>query len=151
MNHLGNETPPFTDTSLQQLVTRLNAALATYSDKDWNYSRISLSVRPLEDTNSPYLLWPEVLDVVTKPGRADLKALSAEIKWGEHHSSELGILEIVSLRINKALLETTSDEFWQYKRPVIRALKKHLLAEQGIRTALWYEVQEVAGEDFDNR
>lgn len=143
--------PPFTDTSLQQLVTRLNVVLATYSDKDWNYSRISLSVRPLEDMNSPYLLWPEVLDVVTKPGRADLKTLSGEIKWGEHHSSELGILEIVSLRINKALLESTSDEFWQNKRPIIRALKKHLLAEQGIHAALWYEVQEVAGDDFDNR
>ena len=151
MNSLGNKTPPFTDTSLQQLVTCLNTTLAGYSDKDWNYSRISLSVRPLEDINSPYLFWPEVLDVVTKPGLAELKGLSAEIKWGEHHSSELGILEIISLRINKALLDTTNDEFWQYKRPVIRALKKLLFAEQGIRTALWYEVQEVAGEDFDNR
>jgi hypothetical protein len=151
MNRAGNETSPFADTSLQQLVTSLNATLAGCSDKDWNYSRISLLVRPLEDVNSPYLLWPEVLDLVTKPGRSDLKTLSAEIKWGEHHASELGILEIISLRINKALLESTSDEFWQYKRPVLRVLKKHLLAEQGIRAALWYEVQEVAGEDFDNR
>jgi hypothetical protein len=141
----------FTDTTLEQLVTRLNAALKSYSDKDWNYSPISLSVRPLDDTNSPYLLWPEVLDMVTKKGRADLKALSDEVKWGERHSSELGILEIVSLRINKALLDSTSDEFWQHKRPIIRALKKHLLAEQGIRAALCYEVLEATGYDFDTR
>ena len=147
-----NEIPPrLTDTTLPQLVTRLNAALGSYSDKDWSYSRISLCVRPLDDADSPYLLWPELLDMVTKEGRADLKALADEIKWGEHHSSELGILEIVSLRINQALLQGTTDEFWQNKRPVLRVVAKHLLAEQGIRAALWYEVQEVAGEDFDNR
>ncbi len=139
------------DTTLEEVVTRLNAGLGSCTDKDWNYSRISLSVRPLDDLNSPYVLWPEVLDLVTREGRADLKALSDEVKWGERHSSELGILEIISLRINKALLENTSDHASQRRRTILRIVKKHLLAEQGIRAALWYEVQEVAGEDFDNR
>ena len=141
----------FTDTSLHQVVTSLNNALKLHTDKDWNYSRISLSVRPLGDLDSPYLLWPETLDLHTKEGRAELKALSDEIKWGERHSSELGILETVSLRINKALLESTSDEFWQNKRPILRIVKKHLLAEQGVHVAPWYEVREVTGDDFDNR
>jgi hypothetical protein len=143
--------PHFTDTSLQQLVTSLNSAMQSYSDKDWNYSRILLSVRSLGELDSPYLLWPEILDLQTKEGRADLKALSDEVKWGERHSSELGLLEIVSLRINKALLESTSDQYWQNKRPILRAVKKYLLAEQDVRAALWYEVHEVAGDDFDNR
>jgi hypothetical protein len=147
-----NETPPpLTDNDLEQLVTRLNAALASYSDKDWNYSRISLTTRPLDGFDSPYLLWPDVLDLVTKQGRNDLKTLSDEVKWGDRHSSELGILELVSLRINKALLESTSDEFWKNRRPVLRVLGKHLLVEQGVASALWYEVREMRGEDFDNR
>ena len=139
------------DTTLEEVVTRLNAVLASGSDKDWNYSRISLSVRPLDGLSSLYVLWPEALDLVTKEGRADLKALSDEVKWGERHSSELGILEIISLRINKALIENISDQPSQKTRTILRVVKKHLLAEQGIRAALWYEVQEVAGEDFDNR
>lgn len=149
--HMNEIPPPFTDNDLQQLVTRLNAALESYSDKDWNYSRISLSIRPLDEFDSPYLLWPEVLDLVTKQGRNDLKALSDEVKWGERHSSELGVLELVSLRINKALLESSSDESWQNKRPVLRVVSRHLLIEQGVALAIWYEVREVRGEDFDNR
>jgi len=139
------------DTTLEDVVTKLNGALGLCSDKDWNYSRISLSVRPLDDLNSSYVLWPEVLDLVTKGGRADLKTLSAEVRWGDRHSSELGVLEIISLRINKVLLENTSDQYWQNKRTVLRVVKKHVLAEQGIRVALWYEVQEISGDDFDNR
>jgi len=139
------------DATPEEVVTKLNETLALCPDKDWNYSRISLSMRPLDELKSPYVLWTEVLDLVTKEGRADLKALSDEVKWGERHLSELGILEIISLRINKALLENTSDQLWQNRRPIVRVVKKHLLADQGIRTALWYEVQEVAGEDFDSR
>jgi hypothetical protein len=136
---------------LNEVVTQLNALLASNPDKDWNYSRISLSIRPLDSMESPYVLWPEAVDPVTAEGRADLRTLSEEIKWGERHSSELGILEIISLRINKALLENRSDQIIQNRRIVLRIVKKHLLAEQGIREALWYDVQEVAGEDFDNR
>jgi hypothetical protein len=152
MNGLMNETPPsITNEDLQQLVTRLNVALESYSDKDWNYSRISLSIRPLDGFDSPYSLWPEVLDLVTKQGRGDLKTLSDEVKWGDRHSSELGVLELISLRINKALLESTSDKFWQNKRPFLRVVSRHLLVEQAVKSALWYDVREVRGEDFDNR
>jgi hypothetical protein len=130
---------------------RVNEALLTYSDKDWNYSRISLIEKRLDIQESQYVLQFEILDLMTKQGRGELKALRDEVKWGERHSSELGVLEIVSLRINKALLEITSDEYWQWKRPVARIAKRELLLAQGITSALWYEVREVAGEDFDNR
>ena len=147
-----NEIPTHLDQGdLEQLVTRLNRALESYSDKDWNYSRISLTVKPLSDSESAYFLWPEVLDLNTKPDNVDLKSLSDEAKWGDRHSSELGVLEMVSLRINKALLECTSNEFWQNQRPVLRVVNKHLLADKGVTSALWYEVREVCGEDFDNR
>jgi hypothetical protein len=79
-----------------------------------------------------------------------MKALTDEIAWGERHSSELGILEIVSLRINKALL-TASNSLWRDKRPVLRLAKRNLLLDQGVRAALWYEVREVTGEDFESR
>jgi hypothetical protein len=77
--------------------------------------------------------------------------LSDEVKWGDRHSSELGVLELISLRINKALLESTSDKFWQNKRPFLRVVSRHLLVEQAVKSALWYDVREVRGEDFDNR
>ena len=89
--------------------------------------------------------------MTTKQGRNDLNALVDEVKWGERHSSELGILEVVSLRINKALLEVTSDEYWQQARPVVRIVKKETIAGQHATHALWYQVTEVAGEEFDNR
>ena len=139
------------DTTLEEVVTRLNAALGSVPDKDWNYSRISLSMRALDDIPSPYVLWPEDLDPVTKNGQADLKALTDEVRWGERHSSELGVLEIISLRTNKALLKHAPAEPSPTKRTVVRIEKKQLLAEQGIRTAIWYNVNEVAGEDFDSR
>jgi hypothetical protein len=93
----------------------------------------------------------EVLDLATKDGSNDRKTLADEVKWGERHSSELGILELVSLRINRALLEGTSDEYWQHKRPIIRIAKKEASAGEHATHTLWYEVIEVAGEDFDNR
>ena len=144
-------SPPPPDSNPHAMLLRLNEALLAYSDKDWNYSRISLLERRLDDAEGPYALWIEVVDLTTKPGRGELKAMSDEVKWGERHSSELGILELVSLRINKALLENTSDEHWQWKRPVVRIVKREVLLAQGITSALWYEVHEVAGEDFDNR
>ncbi len=136
---------------MEVVVTQVNATLQSYSDKDWNYSRISLTIRPLEALDSPYVLRLEVLDLTTKQGRADLKTLSDEVKWGDRHTSELGMLEVVSLRLNKALLEITGDEYWQYKRPVVRIVRKEELAGQSITHALWYQIHEVAGEDFDNR
>jgi len=132
-------------------VKQVNTALQEYSDKDWNYSRISLVTRPLDGFGSPYILRLEILDLKTKQGRTDLKTLSDEVKWGDRHASELGMLEVVSLRINKALLEATSDEYWQFKRPVVRIAKREALAGKQDINAIWYQITEVAGEDFDNR
>jgi hypothetical protein len=136
---------------LEDAVNQVNVALLDYSDKDWNYSRISLTTIQLDTWKSPYILEVEVLDLKSKQGRVDLKTLSDEVKWGERHSSELGILEVVSLRINKALLEVTSDEHWQFKRPMVRIAKKEVPAGKKDVYALWYQITEVAGEDFDNR
>ena len=133
------------------LVAQVNKALLDYSDKDCNYSRISLSTCPLRSLDSPYSLWLEILDLETKQGRSDLKTLSDEVKWGERHSSELGMLEVVSLRINRALLEITSDDHWQHKRPVVRIVKKEVLVKKQVANAVWYQITEVVGEDFDNR
>ena len=149
-----NMTDSHTNDKAQQMeaaVTQINSALRNYSDKDWNYSRISLIIGLLSELDSPYVLGLEILDLATKQGQADLKTLSDEVKWGERHASELGMLEVVSLRINKALLEVTSDEHWQYKRPVIRIVKREAFAGQPITHAIWYKIAEVAGDDFDNR
>jgi hypothetical protein len=136
---------------LEVTVENINKALQSYSDKDWNYSRIYLVIKLLDDFNGPYVMRVEILDLATKGGLDDRKALVGEVKWGERHSSELSILELVSLRINKALLEGTSDEYWQHKRPVIRIAKRETSAAEHPTHALWYKVIEVAGEDFDNR
>ena len=133
------------------LVERVNAALSAYSDKDWNYSRICLVAKSLRDVQSPYVLKISILDQNTREGRNQLKTLADEVKWGDRHSSELGMLEIVSLRINKALLEVTSNEFWDQRRPVVRVVKKQEVDEEITASVLWYEVSEVAGEEFDNR
>jgi len=130
---------------------RVNSALLNYSDKDWNYSRICLVTKPLESVDGPYVLRVEVLDQTTQEGRDELRSLMDEVKWGDRHSSQLGMLEVVSLRINKALLEVTSNEYWHQKRPVVRIVKKEDVDRQDAMYAVWYQITEVAGEDFDNR
>lgn len=142
---------PLCDHHGSALMDRVNTALQNYSDKDWNYSRISLITIPLDDVEGPYVLKIEVLDQRSKDGRTELKTLTDEVKWGERHSSELGMLEIVSLRINKALLETTSDDYWDQKRPIVRVSKKQDVDREISRHVLWYKITEVAGEEFDNR
>jgi hypothetical protein len=99
----------------------------------------------------PYTLWVEYVDVSTKTGRITFKTCTDEVTWGCRHADELGILELISLRLNKALIESTSDEFWSYRRPVVRLAKKEELIKQDISVGLWYQVQEIAGEEFDNR
>ena len=133
------------------VVERINAALLNYSDKDWNYSRIALIAKPLDDINGPYVFRLELLDQNTREGRSQLKTLTDEVKWGDRHSSELGMLEIVSLRINKALLEVTSNEHWNQERPVVRVVKKQDVDRENTTHAIWYQITEVAGEEFDNR
>ena len=151
MSELPDQARYPVNTQLEQAFRQVNEALRTYSDKDWNYSRISLVLRPLDALDGPYALSLETLDLNTQQGRQDLKSLVDEVKWGQRHSSELGMLEVVSLRINKAVLEVSSDGSWQNKRPVVRIVKKEDLAGQGTTHAFWYQVAEVAGEDFDNR
>ena len=133
------------------LTDKMNEALKTYSDKEWNYSRISLQTRSLDSIEGPYALWLEIVSTKTEQGQTDMKMFRSEITWGKHHSNELGILEIVSLRTNKALLEVSSDEAWSFNRPVLRVVTKESLAQQGITNALWYKVHEVKGEEFDSR
>jgi len=148
---MSNHPPDDQHYQMEAAVKQINAALQNYSDKDWNYSRISLAMRPLDTLDSPYILSIETLDLKTKQGRTELKTLSDEVKWGERHASELGMLEVVSLRINKALLEVTSDEHWRFKRPVVRIAKKEVIVGQHDTNAIWYHISEVAGDDFDNR
>ncbi len=133
------------------LVEQVNTALLNYSDKDWNYSRISLIIKLFDSVVGPYVLELEVLDQNTRVGRDELKTLTDEIKWGDRHSSELGMLEVVSLRINKALLEVTSNDYWNQKRPVVRVVKKQTIDRECTTHAIWYHIAEVAGEEFDNR
>jgi len=130
---------------------RVNSALLNYSDKDWNYSRISLIDKLLESIDGPYVLKLDVLDLKMTKGRDELRSLVDEVKWGDRHSSQLGILEVVSLRINKALLEVTSDDYWNQNRPVLRIVKKEEVESEDITHAVWYQITEVAGEDFDER
>jgi hypothetical protein len=143
--------PPTQDDQGHSLLDQVNSALLRYSDKDWNYSRIYLITKPLETVDGPYVLKIEVLDQTTKEGRNDLRLLTEEVKWGNRHSSELGMLEVVSLRINMALLEVTSNDYWHHKRPVIRIVKKEHIDRQDTTHAIWYHITEVTGEDFDNR
>jgi len=133
------------------VLDRVNSALLNYSDKDWNYSRISLIDKLLESIDGPYVLKVDVLDLKMTKGRDELRSLVDEVKWGDRHSSQLGILEVVSLRINKALLEVTSDDYWNQNRPVLRIVKKEEVESEDITHAVWYQIAEVAGEDFDER
>ena len=145
--------PPKTSASQETsaLCERVNEAMLQHSDKDMNYSRIRLMVKLLHDVDGPYALWFDILDVRADAGKSALKIATDEVTWGERHTNELGILEIISLRLNKALLQCTSDEFWGFSRPVLRIEKKEVLAQKGISAVLWYEVQEVGGEEFENR
>ncbi len=142
---------PINPSHMQTWVEAINQALQRYSEKDWNYSRIRVEVCLLADCHSPYLLEVDWLDLKGKQGLAAFKTLQGEITWGERHSHELGILEIISLRINRALLEVTSDAHWNGIRPVFRLAKHDDLSKQGRTHAFWYGVEEVAGEAFENR
>lgn len=129
----------------------INAALGRYSDKDWNYSRIRLVPCPIRETDAPYLLMVEWMDVRSKTGQAAYKTSQDEVTWGGRHSHELGVLEIISLRLNLALSQVTSAEFWDGVRPVVRLQKKAAIEALGQTHAFWYRVDEVQGEEFDNR
>jgi hypothetical protein len=137
--------------SMPQIASQINDALSQVPDKDWNYSRITLETRGLDTLKSHYVLWIEPIDTNSKDGKSEIAQLKSEVAWGSRHCEELGFLEIVSLRLNKALLDFTTDETWSCSRPVIRTIKKQDLETQGIVYAFWYTIEEVIGEDFDSR
>lgn len=160
MNHKQEPTPSFVDNkSIEQiaaLVHSINEILARYPDRDWNYSRIRLRLAEPTALESPYFLGCEVLDDSTAHGRAERKTVQDEVAWGEHHESELGILEIISRRLNKALLALpghcfAADPVLKGRRPVIRLVRREELQKAQVPVVLWYEVQEVNGEEFENR
>ena len=88
---------------------------------------------------------------VTDAGLRAFKDCEGEVTWGERHSAELGILEIVSLRLNRALMAVGTPEDFKNARPVVRLIKRSDLEGAGIGHAFWYRVTEVQGEEFDNR
>lgn len=137
--------------ALEAVVAWLGRVLERYSDMDWAYSRIALEVRPLAGLDSPYVLWLEWIPTESPEGQKAFKNCEGEVTWGERHSSELGILEIISLRLNRALMAVGTPEDFDGCRPVIRMMKKTVLEEAGIRDAFWYSVREVQGDTFDNR
>ena len=137
--------------ALEEVAGRLNRVLDRYSDKDWAYSRIALDVRRLAEMEAPYVLWLEWIPAASPEGRREFKGCEDEVTWGERHSSELGILEIVSLRLNRALISVATLEDFNGSRPLVRMMKKSQLAEAGVQDAFWYKVDEVQGEEFDNR
>jgi hypothetical protein len=128
---------------------RINDSLARLPDKEWNYSRIRLVAHPVDLQLSPYMLVIEHVMTSTTEGKAALKNAQAEVSWGERHSNELGILELISLRLNRLLLAQTED--WPDRFPLVRIAKSEELLDQGVSTAMWYDVKEVSGEDFDTR
>lgn len=157
----GNTSTSFSGTeyigNVNGLVQWINENLQKYSDKDWNYSRLRLKIIHVTSTESPYLLGCELIDMGKPQGDRLLKDVQGEISWGDYHSSELGILELISLRLNKALLGVVGHNYYlsgdppKKKHPVIRLVKRQVLIEANTPTAIWYEVQEVIGEEFDNR
>ncbi len=146
-------SPPSTPHSADMIAwaDAINRVLKRFSDKDWNYSRIFLETRPVQELSSPYVLGVEWLDVRNQQSEGDYKNSLQEIIWGERHSHELGMLEIASLRLNRALAEVTTADFWHGVRPVIRLQKRSDLLEKGQSLAFWYRIEEVQGEEFENR
>jgi len=136
---------------LSSVARRLNQVLERYSDKDWAYSRIALEVLPLAELEAPYVLWLEWIPTIRPEGKQAFKDTEGEVAWGERHSSELGILEIISLRLNRALSSISTQEDFDGCRPIVRMMKKSDLEEAAIRDAFWYKVTEVQGDEFENR
>jgi hypothetical protein len=139
------------ESALTEAAQTVNNLLKSYSDKDWNYSRITLKTAPLTEISGPYALWFDEIDARTTQGKRDLRDAQREVEWGDRHSSELGMLEIASLRVNKALFSLAPDDFWRGKRLIVRLAKRGELLKNGVSSALWYEIREVAGEEFESR
>lgn len=135
----------------EERIQAINAILNQRSDSDWNYSRITLCPLDLESFCSPYVLQLEEVDLATPEGRLEFKELSREVAWGERHTSELGILEFISLRINQTILAAIGSQKPSGKCYVVRISRRDALIQQGLTSAAWYEVTEVVGDQFETR
>ncbi len=161
MNETGKTLTSFIDTvyvkDVHDIVQQINAVLKRFPDKDWNYSRITLTAVEVSALESPYLLECELVDLGTPQGGKTLKDVHREVTWGDHHSSELGIVELISLRVNKALLAVTSAGDFvsghplRKQHPVLRLVKRDDLLAAKVSQAIWYRVEEVSGDEFDSR
>lgn len=154
MSSLGSKEHTERPVVLEDLIAwvdAINGVLSRFSDKDWNYSRLSLKAFKLNEISGPYALGVDWIDVEGKSGRNVYKTCLNEVTWGGRHSHELGILELISLRMNKAIAEVSGDDFWRGIRPVLRLQRKAHLEKLGQTHGLWYQVQEVEGEEFENR
>ena len=154
MTSLVDNITPFSLPKLSDMTLwaeAINQATKNFSEKDWNYSRIKLIIYNLEQLTSPYVLNIDWLDLRGKQGQKEYKSCLDEVTWGKRHSNELGILEMISLRLNDALAETTTPEYWHGIRPVIRLQKSTELLKKGQTHAFWYDVEEIQGEEFENR
>lgn len=138
--------PPLFD----PLLDRINATLARYDDESWHHSRLRLVTRPLEQIPGAKALWLETIATGNRDGQRLLRELRSRVSSAVGHLSELPIIQIVICRLNEALLALTTDEDWQHQRPFITWVRKDELVGRGMTTALWYEVEELLGDDTES-
>jgi hypothetical protein len=151
MTNLVQKIKAVSSDDLQKWADAMNQSLKRVSDKDWYYSRISFVVKSLQEIDSPYVLQVDWIDTRSKNGEKHYKEMISELTWGQRHSYELGILEIVSLRLNQGLNTVTSSEYWHGIRPIVRVEKKQELLDISQTHGFWYQIQEVQGEEFESR
>ena len=141
------ETDPY---ALESLVRRINDNLARADDESWHYSRLRLTTCPIDEIPGAKVLWLETISTDTRDGQRLLRELQGRVSVAVGHLSELPIIQIVICRMNEALLELSTDDYWQHQRPFITWAKKSELVQRGILVALWYRVEEQLGDDEDS-
>ena len=134
-------------TTLDSLVRSINQHLARHDDESWHYTRLRLTVCPLEEIPGQKALWIETIETDTREGQRLLRELRIRVDAAVGHLSELPLIQIVICRMNEALFSLTDDATWQHRRPFITWIKKTELMEQGVRTACWYLAEEQIAED----
>jgi len=148
---MSNHSPTTSITRWKDAVNQVNAALQEYSDKDWNYSRISLGYTPVICIRQPLCPRLETLDLSRNRGRP----ISNPIRRGEMGRTptlpNFGMLEVVSLRINKDSSKSQATNIGNISAQWFVSLKREVLVGQPTVHAIWYRISEVAGDDFDNR
>lgn len=140
------ETDP---SALEFLVSRINDNLVQVDDEAWHYSRLRLTTCLLDEIPGAKVLWLETIATDTREGQRLLRELKSRVSAAVGHLSELPILQIVICRMNQALLDLTTDDYWQHRRPFITWAKKSEMAQRGTPVALWYQIEERLGDDED--